>query len=159
MLSQRREQKLDENFELLRNTVTRILILLLTSTCFFPSGPFFSPNDPDFFMELAKDNFTTPITGLDRVVAYWTSEISISVSISEQMLDIIFEAPLSFKGNKTKGLLGTCFEKVTQRQYFTIELLDKAILIIELLKKARFDHRAFQKAILIIELLERNSIY
>ena len=69
-------------------------------------GPYFVANDPNFFLEIAKDNFTTPITGLDRVVAYWSSGISISVSISEQMLDLIFEAPLFYKGNKTKGLLG-----------------------------------------------------
>ncbi len=57
-------------------------------------------------MELIQDNFTNPISGQDRVVAYWDGGISVSVSISEQMLDIIFEASTEYLGDHTRGLLG-----------------------------------------------------
>ena len=74
---------------------------------FFPhAGPYYDPADPAFYMELKKDNFTSPITGKDRVIAYWDGGLSVSVSISERMLDIIFEASTQYLGNHTKGLLG-----------------------------------------------------
>ena len=60
-------------------------------------------------MELQRDNYTSPISGKDRVVVYWSSGISVSVSISEQMLDIIFEAPIFLLGDHIKGLFGKNF--------------------------------------------------
>ena len=73
------------------------------------TGPYLNPTDTTFYLELIKDNFTSPITGQDRVVAYWEGGISISVAISEQMLDVVFSADNKYFGNHTKGLLGKGF--------------------------------------------------
>ena len=70
-------------------------------------------------MELQRDNYTSPISGKDRVVVYWSSGISVSVSISEQMLDIIFEAPIFLLGDHIKGLLGKKF--VVQHERYMIK--------------------------------------
>ncbi|XP_072046364.1 uncharacterized protein [Amphiura filiformis] len=74
------------------------------------NGPYFNPADRSFYLELQRDDYTSPITGKDRVVVYYSSGISVSVAISEQMLDIIFLVGTRINGQQVqrgvKGLLG-----------------------------------------------------
>lgn len=74
----------------------------------FRSVPYFSENDPNFYLEVDSGNFTNVnLNASDRIVAYWSIGISISVAMTTPgVLDIFFEIPQSYQGNQTQGLFG-----------------------------------------------------
>ncbi|PIK34386.1 putative fibrillin-1 [Apostichopus japonicus] len=70
--------------------------------------PYFSENDPNFYLEVDSGNFTNVnLNASDRIVAYWSIGVSISVAMTTPgVLDIFFEIPQSYQGNQTQGLFG-----------------------------------------------------
>ncbi|XP_033114121.1 uncharacterized protein LOC117114557 [Anneissia japonica] len=58
------------------------------------------PEDPNFSIKLPSENTT------NTVAVAWGSGISISVSLTGQLLEVIFSAPETLRGSHTKGLYG-----------------------------------------------------